>query len=90
MRGMDDFVAYVFEVLCMFEPVPLAPFCIFLALTAGGVLVTHRFGMMDSLTTTLGRPCPSWIVISCVFIVVGPILFLVYAVWTIRRHMQKG
>ena len=82
-------MAYVFEVFYMFEPVPLAPFCICLALTAG-VLVIHRFGMMDSLTTTLGRPCPSWIVISCVFIVVGPILFLVYAVWTIRRHMLKG
>ena len=86
---MDDFVAYVFEVSYMFEPVPLAPFCICLTLNAG-VLVIHRFGMMDSLTTTLGRPCQTWIIISCVFIVVGPALFLAYVVWTIRRHIQMG
>jgi hypothetical protein len=56
----------------------------------GPLLLTHWFSMCDSLTTTLGRPCAFWIVLSCVLLFFGPIAFILYAMWRIANNLKKG
>ena len=56
----------------------------------GPLLLAQWFGMCDSLTATLGRPCPFWLVLACLIIFVGPILFLVFAAWKISRLVRTG
>ena len=56
----------------------------------GPLLLTHWFSMCDSLTTTLGRPCAFWIVLSCVLLFFGPIAFILYAMWSIANNLKKG
>jgi len=56
----------------------------------GPLLLAQWFGMCDSLTLTLGRPCPFWIVLACLIIFLGPILFLLFAAWRISRLIQSG
>ena len=56
----------------------------------GPLLLAHWFGMCESLTKTIGRPCPLWYGLSSAILFAGPILFLIYAVFSIRRHIAKG
>ena len=56
----------------------------------GPLLLAHWFGMCESITRTIGRPCPVWYVLSAVVLFVGPICFMVFAMLTIRRHMANG
>jgi len=49
-----------------------------------------RFGMCDSLTATLGRPCPFWIGLVCAILFFGPLFFLLYAMWKISVCVRKG
>jgi hypothetical protein len=56
----------------------------------GPLLLAHWFGMCESLTKTIGRPCPLWYAVSAVILFVGPIFFMIYAIVDIRRHIAKG
>ena len=56
----------------------------------GPMLLTHWFSICDSLLSTLGRPCTFWIILSCVLLFLGPILFMLYAMWSIGRNLRKG
>jgi len=56
----------------------------------GPLLLVHWFGMCDSLTTTLGRPCPLWLAVTVALIFFGPICFLLWAFWQITRNVRKG
>jgi hypothetical protein len=56
----------------------------------GPLLLTHWFSMCDSLTSTLGRPCTFWVILSCVLLFFGPIFFIMYAMWSIARNLRKG
>lgn len=56
----------------------------------GPLLLSHWFGMCDSLTNTLGRPCTFWVILSCAIILFGPIFFLLFSVWSIARHIRNG
>ena len=50
----------------------------------------NRFGMCDSLATTLSRPCSLWFGLSAALIFFGPICFMIYAFWRVARHVKKG
>jgi hypothetical protein len=56
----------------------------------GPLLLVHWFGMCDSLTTTLGRPCPLWLTVTCACIFFGPIMFLIYAFWQVISPVRPS
>jgi hypothetical protein len=56
----------------------------------GPLLIVHWFGACESLSHTLGRPCPTWFGIAAVFIIVGPLAFLVFSVFRVGQHLRSG
>jgi hypothetical protein len=56
----------------------------------GPLLLAHWFGMCESLTKTMGRPCSLWYAVSAVILFVGPVCFMIYAIFDIRRHIAQG
>ncbi len=84
--GIRWFLQFVWTKCLKKEPMIALSF----PLWEGPLLIVHWFGLCESLSITLGRPCPGWWGATVVIIIFGPLGFLLYAAYKIRTATKAG